>query len=208
MPLTHLLESSFPGEKVLLQQTREKLRFRNTILTYICAAGQSSFQDQWIYINEVGVKIGRVTNFNNWHKTTSENTILCLEMWCDSSDLLWNMADSEISALATKELLGLSFFKNLTVTDSSVVRLPNSYPVYMRDYLSVFKSVAGFLSGFENLFCIGRAGGFRYNNQDHSILMGLLAFENIALGKKHDIWNVNLDCDYQETGTWPKQSLK
>ena len=60
-------------------------------------------------------------------------------------------------------------------------------------------TIKTWLDHFENLLPIGRAGMFKYNNQDHAMATGLLAARS-ALGIEHfDPWRVNIDAAYHES---------
>jgi len=180
------------------------LTFRNTILIYLLIEGDSSllFPDQWIYVHSENLKTGRITNFRNW--VTSINcgkleTILCLEYWCYDSDDIWKEEDENLIALATEEIYQTKLIVKGSVKNGNVVRVPKCYPVYTYGYKQHLKPVEKFLSKQEGISVIGRYGAFKYNNQDHSILMGILAAENILHGANHNLWEINTNYDFQES---------
>ena len=197
MPINTLLAKSFQNE-IQLAKIVSSLKFRNTILVYLNIKETDLFAEQWIYVNAKNLTIGRITNFNNWNKGPFGETLLCLELWCNSEDSIWKQTNSKISELAIKDFKSLERFRNVTVQDTHIIKIPNSYPIYTKNYRSVIDEVDNFLMRFKNLICIGRAGAFRYNNQDHSILMGFLAYENIAHQAAHNTWKVNLESEYFE----------
>ena len=200
MPITTLVERMGAPEAVL--ENARQLRFRNTILVYLQIDGGSPFPDQWIYVHSPDLQTGRITNFRNWVPDINKGqreTILCLEYWCYDSDALWLSDDDSLIALARKEILETGLVAAGLVKAGKVVRIPKCYPVYARGYKQHLKPVEDFLADRLALSVIGRYGSFKYNNQDHSILMGLLAAENIAEDASHNLWELNTDYDYQES---------
>jgi protoporphyrinogen oxidase len=125
--------------------------------------------------------------------------VLALEFWCDSTDAIWMTSDEALIERAEAELRQIGLIGLAPVTAGHVVRIARSYPIYSAGYREHLEPVTDFVKSFKNLWPIGRYGAFKYNNQDHSIYMGLLAAENIAKGSSHDLWSVNSDYDkYQE----------
>ncbi|MFT6028264.1 MAG: protoporphyrinogen oxidase [Bacteroidia bacterium] len=203
MPLTHLVKGlkTVPSS---VSTAVDKLYFRNTILVYLEVDGKDFFKDNWIYVHSPELKHGRITNFRNWCSTLtkeSNRTILCMEFWAFEDDELWKMADEKIEELAKEEIRTLNLFPSeVDIVNSKTLRIPKCYPVYETGYQQNLKVVESYLNSIENLIPIGRYGAFKYNNQDHSILMGILAAEKI-LGKSDvDLWSVNTDTEYQEEG--------
>jgi protoporphyrinogen oxidase len=165
-------------------------------------AAKSPFPDQWIYVHSPHIRTGRITNFGNWVPTLAQgqnDTILCLEYWCNDDDPMWSDTTPDLVRLASDEIYQTGLVPEGKVTDGHVVRIPRCYPVYSKGYRSHLKPVEAFLSQQKGITAIGRYGAFKYNNQDHSILMGLLAAENIADGASHDLWSLNTDYEYQES---------
>jgi protoporphyrinogen oxidase len=180
----------------------QRLRFRNTILVYLKVESSSLFPDQWVYIHAEDVAVGRVTNFRNWVPELyggETATILALEFWCYDDDAIWRETDAALIDLAMREIRSVGLVADEAIAAGHVVRVPRSYPVYARGYGETLAPVITFLRSYDNLWPIGRYGSFKYNNQDHSMLMGLLAAENIVLRRGHDLWSVNTDYEaYQE----------
>ncbi len=200
MPLTHLVRA-LPQAPDRVQAAAAALRFRNTILVYLRIASHDLFPDQWLYVHAPELEVGRITNYRNWVAELHHGlpqTILSLELWCDPGDSKWLQADERHVEQALHDLHATGLIKSAQVTGSHVVRVPNCYPVYDLGYKQQIDVLAQFLQTIPNLQVIGRAGAFKYNNQDHSLLMGILAAENIALGREHDLWKVNTDDTYQE----------
>jgi protoporphyrinogen oxidase len=201
MPLS-VMVAHLPEVPPRIRQFAEKLKFRNTILVYLHIDSSSLFTDNWVYIHSSNLKLGRVTNFRNWVPQLygdKKSTILALEYWCFPEDPFWTKDDESLTNMAKEEILKTGLIGSARVLDSFVFRIPKCYPLYKRGYMNVLKPVQEYLKSFKNLSAIGRYGAFKYNNQDHSILMAILAVENIADGKQHDLWEINTDYDsYQE----------
>ena len=158
--------------------------------------------DNWIYIQERDVRIGRLQVFNNWSPDLVDdknNVWLGLEYFCQEGDPLWCMKDAEMIAFASEELEKIGMIDKADVLDATVVRVPKTYPAYFGAY-EEFPKVREWLDGFDNLFLVGRNGMHRYNNQDHSMLTAKLAVESILSGNtdKSAIWAINIDDEYHE----------
>lgn len=129
----------------------------------------------------------------------SPNTIVAIEYWCNDGDELWASTDDVLISLATRELLATNLVESeQLITDGMVYRVPRCYPVYRRGYREVLRPIQAYLNTIRGLHVIGRYGAFKYNNQDHSILMGILAAENVLGQASHDLWTINTDYEYQE----------
>lgn len=210
MPISLLVERLPEVPPAVLEQAR-KLTFRNTILVYLRVDRTSLFPDQWLYIHEPSVQVGRVTNFRNWLPSVygkSGSTILCLEYWCYFEDPLWQVGDEELIRVAASEIATTGLVDREDVKEGHVVRLPRCYPVYFRGYREVMKPVEEYLNTLKDLHVIGRYGAYKYNNQDHSILMGMRAAENILTRAGHDLWAINTDYEvYQESSVITRTGL-
>ncbi len=170
--------------------------------------GKKLIADNWIYIQEPDVKLGRLQIFNNWSPymvADPSKVWLGLEYFCNESDPLWRMSDAEMSALAKEELSKIGIIDAGQVLDSVVLRMEKTYPAYFGTY-DRFSEIREYVDRYENLFLIGRNGMHRYNNQDHSMLTAMIAVDNIAAGitDKSNLWDVNTEADYHEE----KQSSK
>jgi protoporphyrinogen oxidase len=210
MPLTNLVKS-LPLLPSSVVKANTDLKFRNTILVYLEVQAKELFPDNWLYIHSPDLKCGRVTNFCNWTSDiigNSKATILCLEYWCNFEDPMWSMNHEDLIALATREIKQTGLIGSAPITNGYVHLIPRCYPIYSRGYKDNLRVVVNHLKAIKGLTPIGQYGSFKYNNQDHSILMGILAAENIALGKSHDLWAVNTDDDYQEEATITATGLK
>ena len=158
--------------------------------------------DNWIYVQDGNVQVGRLQFFNNWSPwmVADPNTAwVGMEYFCREGDGLWTMSDSAMSALAMEELAKLGLADAGDLMDTVVLRVPKAYPGYFGSYAD-FDQVQGFANAISNLFLIGRNGMHRYNNQDHSMLTARYAAEAIVTGMqdKAPLWAVNIDDDYHE----------
>ena len=210
MPLTVLCRS-LPGLPENLSEALEQLVYRNTILIYLRVDHPALFPDQWLYVQSPEVRLGRITNFRNWpngQTTPGEHSILALEYWDDEGGDLWKLPDDRLIQLASEEIQQLGLLQGSAVVDASVVRVPKCYPVYRKGYRQWLNQIVQHLkANHPQITAIGRYGAFKYNNQDHSILMGILAAENIAGEATHDLWEINTDYEtFQEGATQPNHS--
>ncbi len=161
-----------------------------------------NLSDNWIYIQEPDVRVGRLQIFNNWSPylvADPANVWLGLEYFCDQTDDLWKLSDAEMAELGIQELAKIGFIDPADVLDWTVIRMPKTYPAYFGSY-ERFDQLRSWLDPLENLFLIGRNGMHRYNNQDHSMLTAMVAVDNIIHGRrdKSNIWDVNTEQDYYE----------
>lgn len=138
----------------------------------------------------------------------SSKTSLGLEYFCTVGDDLWNMPNSELVELGKRELDRIGLAKYSDVEDGRVFRVANAYPVYDSDYQAHLPVVRKFVDGLENLQTIGRNGLHRYNNQDHSMLTGMMAARNLALGETNDLWSVNDENEYHESVEVLKEAVE
>lgn len=161
--------------------------------------------DNWIYIQERDVRIGRLQVFNNWSPylvADASRVWLGLEYFCQEGDDLWSKSDSDMISFATEELARIGMIDHDDVLDGTVIRVPKTYPAYFGAYAE-FDKIREYVNKIDNLFLVGRNGMHRYNNQDHSMLTAKLAAEAIITGKadKQAIWDVNVDDEYHEEKT-------
>jgi len=158
--------------------------------------------DNWIYIQERDVKIGRLQIFNNWSPYLVKNdseTWIGLEYFCNKGDKLWNMSDDEFKEFAIDELAKIDIIDKENVLDNVIIRVPKTYPAYFGTYEN-FDTIKEFTDKFKNLFLIGRNGMHRYNNMDHSMLTAMVAVENIIndVKSKDNLWLINAEEEYHE----------
>lgn len=202
MPIRDLIDRMEPAAPAYLAEAAEGFTYRDFITVALFIDRKDVFPDNWIYVQDSSVKVGRIQNFKNWSPDmVPSETVTCLglEYFCFEGDGLWNSSDSDLVRLATAELKQLGFVDGPEVTGGAVVRMPKAYPVYGPRYRAGLEAVKRFVRGTPNLHLIGRNGMHHYNNQDHSMLTGLLAARNI-LGENFDLWRVNEDEEYLEAG--------
>ncbi len=210
MPLT-LLVSRMKHVPDKVAKATKNLKFRNTLIVYLKVNARKIFPDNWIYVHSSELRTGRITNFRNWVKEINKGkkeSILAMEYWCFDEDDFWSWDDKQYIKLAKEEIVKTGLVKADQVKEGKVIRVPKCYPVYRRGYKKPLKAVEDYVRSFKNLQVIGRYGAFKYNNQDHSILMGILAAENVADGTHHDLWEINTDYEYQESSVITKTGLQ
>ena len=209
MPLTQLV-SRLGGVSEPVLAAVKSLRFRNTILVYLNVHSSDIFPDNWIYVHSPELLLGRITNFRNWSPSlygSEETSILALEYWCDDDDDIWRREDERLIGLAKDEVSRAGLVKAGIASEGYVHRISKCYPVYSAGYKRLLKPVEDYLRRIEGLTVIGRYGSFKYNNQDHSILMGILAADNIAKDAHNDLWAINTDYEYQESAVITETGL-
>ncbi len=201
MPISVLIKQLNPPPPIEVNQAAQGLNYRDFLIVALIIDQADVFPDNWIYIHSSCFKVGRIQNFKNWSPAMVPDlgkTCLGMEYFCSEGDQIWGMSDVELLDLASKELAGLQLVsQQVTIEDGVVIRQRKAYPVYDGEYHQHLAVIREYLSGFENLYTIGRNGMHRYNNQDHSMLTGLMAACNI-LGADYDLWDVNTDQTYHE----------
>ena len=190
-------------------QVSEGLMYRDFITVGLLASklavkekDGSPLKDNWIYIQEPDVVVGRLQIFNNWSPWlvgSADKVWIGLEYFCNDTDDLWKLSDEEMSRFAIAEIAKIGILHSEDVEDSHVVRVPKTYPAYFGTY-DRFDVIRKYLDGIENLFLVGRNGMHKYNNQDHSMLTAMTAVENIVAGvtTKDNIWAINTEMEYHE----------
>lgn len=180
------------------------LRYRDFLTVALILRDDGDlFDDNWIYIHDPSVKVGRIQNFGSWSpEMLPEKGFGCLglEYFCFEGDGVWDSPDSELITQAVRELEQLGLVARGRVTDGCVVRQSKAYPVYDDNYRSVVDTVkAEFDERYPNLHFVGRNGMHKYNNQDHAMMTAILTVENILAGRsRFDVWGVNEDAEYHE----------
>ncbi len=203
MPLRELIEKLTPTAPAEVREAAAGLRYRDFLTVALVLNKRDVFPDNWIYIHDPDVKLGRIQNFKNWSPAMvpdPSQTCLGLEYFCFEGDGLWTMPDAELIELGKRELAAIGLAQAGDVVDGAVVRMPKAYPVYDAHYTEHLAVVRRYLARFTNLQVVGRNGMHRYNNQDHSMYTAMLAVRNI-LGGQYDLWNVNAEQEYHETVT-------
>jgi protoporphyrinogen oxidase len=181
------------------------LRYRDFLTVALVLDGEDLFPDNWIYIHEPGVHVGRIQNYRSWSPwmvPDPDTACVGLEYFCFKGDDLWTMSDDELVALATDELHRLGLARPGQVRRGHVVRVPLAYPMYDEEYAARVETIRGWLDPLgANFQQVGRNGLHRYNNSDHSMLSAMRAVDNVVAGARHDIWAVNVESAYHEEDT-------
>ncbi len=200
MPMQELVRKMEPPPPVEVREAAEKLGYRDFLTVSLVINKADLFLDNWIYIHDPDVKVGRIQNFKNWSPQMvpdPDKTCLGLEYFCFEGDGLWSTSDEDLVALGAKELEILGLVDAKDVEDGAVVRMPKAYPVYDGVYAEAVSTIREFLERLGNMYLVGRNGMHKYNNQDHSMLTAMLSVKNI-LGANYDVWEVNVDSEYHE----------
>jgi protoporphyrinogen oxidase len=189
-----------PSAPEHVREAASRLRYRDFITVALIIKKEFIFADNWIYLHDPGITAGRIQNFKNWSPDmVPDRTRTCLgmEYFCFENDELWNSPDEKLAELAKKDLIALGFARPEEIEDFAVIRVRKAYPVYTLDYKRDLAVLREYLRKFENLQLMGRNGLHRYNNQDHSMITGILAARN-ASGAAYDVFKVNEDAQYLE----------
>ncbi len=200
MPLPSLVRALQPAPPEPVRRAARRLVHRSLVVVCLVLEGPHPFPDQWIYLQEPEVRAGRLQCFGNWSAgmlADPGTTSLGFEYFCDSGDALWRLPDPALVEQALADLERLGLVGEPRVLLSHVIRQPAAYPVYDLDYERHRREVVTHLATPPRIQTIGRNGLHRYNNQDHSMLTGLLAVRNLA-GAGHDLWSVNDEATYLE----------
>ncbi len=203
LPIRELIRAMEPPAPIEVIQAAESLRYRDFLTVVLILDRADTFPDNWIYIHEPDVRIGRIQNFKNWSPDLVPDptkSSLGLEYFCFEGDDLWTRSDADLIALGRREIEAIGLARSAEVVDGCVVRMPKAYPVYDDAYQDHLAVIRGWLKGLGNLELAGRNGMHKYNNQDHSMMTALLAARNILGLGKFDTWKVNTDAQYHESG--------
>ncbi|MBL8213450.1 MAG: NAD(P)/FAD-dependent oxidoreductase [Bryobacterales bacterium] len=202
MPVKELIEALDPAPPAEVREAARFFSYRDFLTVGLVLDGRDFFPDNWIYIHEPEVKVGRIQNFGNWSADmVGRRNVTCLgmEYFCFEGDGLWSMPDADLVNFAKQELEKIGLGRADKVIKGWAIRVPKAYPVYDGQYQEGLRRVRAFLEQVPNLQLLGRNGMHRYNNMDHSMLTGILAARNI-LGSRYDLWKVNADAEYLEEG--------
>jgi protoporphyrinogen oxidase len=213
MPVRELMEQLTPAPPAPVLEVARGLRYRDFLTVglllkklHVSVRGgkaKAMVEDNWIYVQDAGVQVGRIQLFNNWSPylvADRANTVwIGLEYFVDEGDSLWKSRDEDLVKLGARELEKIGFALPSDVIDGCVLRMPKAYPAYFGTYERL-DEIRKFVTAIPNLFCVGRNGMHRYNNQDHSMLTAMMAVDNIIAGREDDsaMWDVNLEMVYHE----------
>ena len=201
-PITELAAAIQPTPKSV--DAALSLRYRDFITVALIAKAGSTFPDNWIYIHDPSVKVGRIQNFLSWSPEMAPAGYACLglEYFCFEGDGVWTSPDADLIALATREIAQIGLLQPHEIVDGAVVRQHKAYPIYDDAYQGHVDAVREDLEGtYPTLHLVGRNGMHKYNNQDHAMMTAMLTVENILAGaRKFNVWQVNEDAEYTEAG--------
>jgi protoporphyrinogen oxidase len=201
MPIRELINalSPPPPEKVWVAANR--LRYRDFLIVSLIINRREVIPDNWIYIHEPGVRVGRIQNFKNWSPAmvpNPEKTCLGMEYFVFENDDLWSSPDANLIELAKREIGDLGLVKPEEIEDGAVVRMPKAYPMYDGGWAKQVDIIRQYLDNvMPNLQLVGRNGMHKYNNQDHSMMTASCAAKNI-MGANYDLWAINTEPEYHE----------
>ena len=203
-PMRELVANVLPAFPASVAANAAALGYRDFLTVVLICKDEDAFSDNWIYIHDPKVKVGRVQNFKSWSPyMVPDPSMACygLEYFCFEGDGLWTSSDADLIELGKQEIEKIGLTKGTAVVDGYVVRQPKAYPVYDQFYKVRVDSVRDALANYPGLYLIGRNGMHKYNNQDHSMMTAMLAAKNIIAGKEvYNLWDVNEDAEYHEGG--------
>jgi len=211
LPLRNTVGITDPTAPAPVIRAAQGLRYRDFLTVALIIDGEDLFPDNWIYIHEPSVRVGRIQNFRSWSPwmvPDPSKASVGLEYFCFQGDDLWDMEDEGLIELAKDEIHRLGLADKAKVERGFVTRVPLAYPMYDTDYAERVAAIRGWLETFGNLQQVGRNGLHRYNNSDHSMLTAIRAVDNIVNGAGHDIWAVNAESVYHETDVVDEQPYK
>jgi protoporphyrinogen oxidase len=209
MPVRELIDAMDAPIPSQVREVSDGLQYRDFITVGLLVekltvreADGGPLKDNWIYIQEPDVLVGRLQIFNNWSPymvADPSKTWIGLEYFCYQTDALWKMRDEDLKKFAIAEVEKIGILRACDVTDAHVVRVPKTYPAYFGTY-DRFHVIREFLDRFPNLYLVGRNGMHKYNNQDHSMLTAMTAVDNIIGGieDKDNVWSINTEMEYHE----------
>ncbi|MEA2353644.1 MAG: hypothetical protein QOG41_743 [Thermoleophilaceae bacterium] len=201
MPLRTLVTAADPSPDPTVVEAARGLRYRDFLTVALVLKDRDPFPDNWIYVHDADVRVGRIQNFRSWSPwmvPREDRACVGLEYFCFEGDDLWRMDDAALVELATAELERLGLTRPGCVERGWAVRVPKAYPVYDADYSARLATIRSWLDSLEGLQQIGRNGLHRYNNTDHSMLTAMRAVDNACDGSRHDLWEVNAEAIYHE----------
>ncbi len=204
-PMRSLICGLTPPVSDQAKRAAESLKYRDFLTVMLILKERNLFADNWIYIHDPSVKVGRIQNFRSWSPEMvpdPDKACYGLEYFCFEHDGLWNSTDADLIELARRELIQIGLAEESDVVDGTVVRQKKAYPVYDDDYARNVATIRQELENrYPNLHLVGRNGMHKYNNQDHAMMTAMLCVENILSDTKlYDLWQVNSDAEYHESG--------
>jgi protoporphyrinogen oxidase len=210
-PIQQLVNGITPPMSEAARAAARALRYRDFLTVVLILRDRGAVTDNWIYIHDPGVRVGRVQNFKSWSpEMVPDPSMACygLEYFCFENDAMWNAPDAELIELGRRELATIGLAKADDVVDGCVVRQRKAYPVYDDEYATHVQTIRDEIErAYPNLHLVGRNGMHKYNNQDHAMMTAMLVARNILAGENiYDVWGVNQDAEYHESGEAGHQS--
>ena len=211
MPIRELIAQIEPRLPDAALQAARSLRYRDFLTVGLIVNDRGRFNDNWIYIHDPGVQVGRVQNYKSWSPEMvpdARYSSYGLEYFCFEGDRLWTTGDRELIELAKREIQEVNLAHSADVVDGCVIRQPKAYPVYDDTYQQHVATIRKALDeSHPTLHLVGRNGMHKYNNQDHAMMTAMLTAKNILAGeRKYDVWAVNQDAEYHEAGAAGEQA--
>jgi protoporphyrinogen oxidase len=201
MPIRELVRALDPPPPAEVLRAADSLRYRDFLIVSLIINRPHLAPDNWIYVHEPDVRVGRIQNFKQWSPAMVPDPDKCcvgMEYFVFENDDLWSSADDKLVAMAKKEIAHLGLVREEEITDGTVVRMPKAYPMYDAGWHEQVQTIRRWVeTNLPNLQFVGRNGMHKYNNQDHSMMTACFAARNI-LGESHDLWSVNTDEEYHE----------
>ncbi|MFN2617118.1 MAG: NAD(P)/FAD-dependent oxidoreductase [Thermoleophilaceae bacterium] len=201
LPLRNTVGMAEPQPRPEVIASAKGLRYRDFLTVALVLDGEDLFPDNWIYIHEPSVNVGRIQNFRSWSPwmvPDPKKACVGLEFFCFAGDRLWESDDDDLVQLGMQELEQLGLARRDQLEFGFVERVPKAYPMYDADYAERVHAIRSWLDGLDNFIQVGRNGLHRYNNSDHSMLSAMRAIDNLVDGAEHDIWEVNAESAYHE----------
>lgn len=191
IPITEFIFKLRPEPPPDVLASARRLRYRDFLTVCLIVNRAHLFPDNWIYIHDPDVKVGRIQNFKNWSPDMvpdQAKSSLGLEYFCQEGDDLWSLSDSQLIALGTRESARIGLIRPEEVEDGCVFRMPKAYPIYDSTYRDALATIEQYVKRFHNAHTIGRNGLHRYDNQDHAMLTGMKAAERVVRGERQTTW--------------------
>jgi len=208
LPLRNVVGMAHPHPRPEVLAAAKGIRYRDFLTVSLVLDGEDLFPDNWIYIHDPKVTVGRIQNFRSWSPwmvPDPSKACVGLEFFCFQGDELWEMDENKLIQLGMRELEQLGLARREQLEFGFVTRVPKAYPMYDAEYADRVATIRTWLDGLDNFVQVGRNGLHRYNNSDHSMLTAMRAVDNLVKGSDHDIWAVNAESVYHEEETQDQQ---
>jgi protoporphyrinogen oxidase len=210
-PIRELVAGLEPPMSEASRAAANSLRYRDFLTVVLILKDRAHVKDNWIYVHDPGVRVGRVQNFKSWSpEMVPDPAMACygLEYFCFEHDEVWDAPDADLIALGRREIAMIGLAREEDIVDGCVVRQRKAYPVYDDEYARNVATIRDELAQrYPRLHLVGRNGMHKYNNQDHAMMTAMLVARNILAGENvYDVWRVNQDAEYHESGEAGEQT--